>query len=60
MHLQLVSFYATKCSEKKEKNRIGGIGVAKGGAQASPQLKSTKDKKLWQHSPAMFSCSFFQ
>ena len=39
-----------------------GIGVARGGSQgdrAPPNQNTTNDKKLWQHSLAMFSCSFF-
>ena len=37
------------------------IGVARGGpgAHPPPNQKITYDKKLWQHSLAMFSCSFF-
>ena len=35
------------------------IGVARGGARAPPNQNSTNDKKLWQHSLTMFSCSFF-
>ena len=40
------------------------IGVARGGAQGArappPNQNTTNDKKLWQHSLAMFGCSFFQ
>ena len=28
-------------------------------ARAPPNQNTTNDKKLWQHSLAMFSCSFF-
>ena len=38
------------------------IGVARGGPGGPappPNQNTTNDKKLWQHSLAMFSCSFF-
>ena len=35
------------------------ISVARGGARAPPNQNTTNDKKLGQHSLAMFSCSFF-
>ena len=38
-----------------------GIGVARGGpgGPGPPNQNTTNDKKLWQHSLAMFSCSLF-
>ena len=41
--------------------RAADIGVARGGAQgarALPDWNTTNDKKLWQHSLTMFSCSY--
>ena len=37
------------------------IGVARGGpgGPGPPNQNTINDKKLWQHSLAMFSCSFF-
>ena len=55
-------FWAAQNVHKISIKTPGGIGVARGeaqGARPPPNQNSTNDKKLWQHSLTMFSCSFF-